>query len=329
MNIFKMLLVLIGFFIAERISYSAWIEGQQSNFSGTRKYSLYFPESLRLGAKPKSLVVMLHGCKTTAKDFASGTRMNDFAESHQMLVLYPHQESDSNSQLCWNWFLAFNQGRESGESGIIAQMIREVRSHYSIQRDRTWIAGMSAGGAMASIMASCYPDLVSAAAIHSGLTYQAALDGLSAPWVLKHGPVLSSQVTAANAFQCSGFSNLPVRVVALHGAADKPVPSLHLDALVSHFIALRDYRDGGYFRWGLAPLKSHQSEFNPARPPSKEYSYSVTDYREFENSSVLLRRILVSRLDHAWSGGDPRYAYNDSLGPDFSKLMIEFFENRH
>jgi poly(hydroxyalkanoate) depolymerase family esterase len=160
--------------VTARSGHGEFITRNYSNAAGTREYKIYIPAAYTGQALP--LVVMLHGCKQGPDDFAAATRMNALAEEHGFIVAYPKQSSKANGSNCWNWFQAKHQQRERGEPSLIAGITREVIAAFGNDARRVYIAGLSAGGAMAAVMATTYPEVYAAAGIHSGLPYGAALD---------------------------------------------------------------------------------------------------------------------------------------------------------
>src|SRR4051812_17609192 len=134
------------------------------------RFDVHAPRGVEPGTAVP-LVCMLHGCTQDAAGFAVATRMNEAADRHRFAVVYPEQQRGENPQACWNWFLPEHQARGAGEPAAIAATVREVMgttSPWTIDSRRVFVAGLSAGGAMAAILAATHPDLFAGVAVHSG-----------------------------------------------------------------------------------------------------------------------------------------------------------------
>ena len=269
----------------------------------TRQYKLYVPSS---PATTPALVVMLHGCTQDADDFAAGTRMNTFAERDGFLVLYPQQSRDANAHGCWNWFNRRDQQRDTGEAGFIADLIREVAAAHRVDPARIYVAGLSAGGAMAAIVASEYPDLIAAAGIHSGLPAGAAGNLPDALTAMRNGGGRKILSTYASGVASPGLP--PVPTIVFHGDADRTVHASNGEQLVS---AVLDRVAGA----------------TTVRPPSAAATtdrHTRTDHVDGAGDT-LVEHWLLHGAGHAWSGGDPAGSYVDPQGIDASAEMVRFF----
>ncbi|MGH8172186.1 MAG: extracellular catalytic domain type 1 short-chain-length polyhydroxyalkanoate depolymerase, partial [Rhodanobacteraceae bacterium] len=194
-----------------------------ANSAGKRDYKLYIPENY--SAQPgtlRPLVVMLHGCTQSPDDFALGTRMNQFADTHGFLVAYPAQAARANGSKCWNWFVPNDQRRGHGEPSLIAGITREVMSAYPVDPERVFVAGLSAGGAMAVVLGETYPELYAAVGVHSGLPFGAAHDVPSAFQVMADARARSSaqQETLSSSAQ---LARTGMPTIVFHGDADSTV----------------------------------------------------------------------------------------------------------
>lgn len=275
-----------------------FLSGTFSCEAGGRPYKLYVPSTHRGRAAP--LVVMLHGCTQSPDDFAAGTRMNELAEEHGCLVLYPGQTSGANNQRCWNWFNPADQGRDRGEPAILAGMTRRIMREHAVDPRRVYVAGLSAGGAEAAILAAAYPDLFAAAGVHSGLACGAASDVQTAFAAMRNGTSPPKPASAA------GRNDRAVPLIVFHGDRDATVNPRNADAVVSQSAApgLRAREETGAVPGGHAWRRTLH-EGPDGRPVLEQWS--------------------VRGGGHAWFGGSPAGSYTDPRGPDASREMLRFF----
>lgn len=282
-----------------------FIAGSYSNPAGTRSYKLYVPSGYH--GEPLPLVVMLHGCTQDPDDFAAGTRMNELAEKQPCLVVYPAQASAANGSNCWNWFKATDQQREQGEPSIIAGITRLVCDAYSVDRRRIYVAGLSAGGAMAVTMAIRYPDLYAAVGIHSGLPHGAARDLPSALAMMRRG---RKSPVGRHANEIS--DTLPLPAIVFHGDRDTKVHPRNGDQVIAQ--CARPASQGG-----PDPLVTVQ----PGQVPDG-HAYTRTIYQQ-RHGQPIAEHWLIHGAGHAWSGGSPCGSHTDPKGPDAGQQMLRFF----
>jgi poly(hydroxyalkanoate) depolymerase family esterase len=269
--------------------------------AGSRNYKLYIPR--RLKKSRPALFVMLHGGTQHGDDFAAGTRMNDLAEEHGFIVAYPSQSKAANASLCWNWFLPEHQKRGAGEPSIIAGITSEIVANYNVDPDRVFVAGLSAGGAMAAVMAATYPDMYAAVGVHSGLPYRSATD-LPSAFAAMRGNAGPRGRRSRKPREVADDSPR-VRAIIFHGDADKIVHPSNGTGIV-----------GG-------PKLGESIERAEARS-SAGRSHTRTLIRD-QSGVVVVEEWLLHGSGHAWSGGSPNGSYTDPHGPDASREMLRFF----
>ena len=282
-----------------------------------RSYRLYIPAGHE-AAERLPLLVMLHGCKQDAEQFSAGTRVNNLADRQRFLVLYPEQRRLANPGRCWNWFDPSCQ-HSAGEAAIIAGMVRTVARKYHVDEARIYLAGMSAGGAMVSALASCYAELFAACAVHSGLMFQAAASPAAALPAMHHGADLDPKQAAQRAFEISGHKVSAMPMMVIHGEQDTTVNPINAEQLVTQFSTLNQLCAEAN-RHSFNATKKHTTH----HAHNDQYRYEVHDYSDGERP--LVRHVSVAGMGHAWAGGNPRYPYNDARGPNASEMMWAFFK---
>jgi len=274
-----------------------FMSGVHANDAGSRSYKLYIPSCWKGQALP--LVVMLHGCAQDPDDFAAGTQMNAVAEERRCFVVYPAQSPDANNSRCWNWFSSLDQKHGQGEPSIIAGITRDILDTYPVAPGQVYIAGMSAGGAMAVIVGTLYPELFSAVGVHSGLPFAAARDLPSALSAMKRGA--SARETKS--------AGLPI--IVFHGDQDTTVHPANGEELMAQ--GLRSH-----------PLGTRALPSRLAGRVPDGHAYTRTKHW-LHDGSTLAEHWVIHGAGHAWSGGSPAGSYTDGRGPDASREMMRFF----
>ena len=270
--------------------------------AGARDYKLYRPAIPADTARgPQPVVVMLHGCTQSADDFAAGTRMNRLADEHGFLVLYPEQSAGANTSRCWNWFRPQDQVRDGGEPSLIAAMVRAVMDEQPVDAQRVFVAGLSAGAAMAVVLGETWPDLFAAVGAHSGLPFAAAHDIPSAMAAMK-GRGLGGRA------QAPGSAARAVPTIVFHGDRDHTVQHSN-----GAHIAAQARR--------AAPSLDASRETGTASG-GRRYTREL---HADAGGRVIVEQWTVHGAGHAWSGGDAAGTYTDNAGPDASAEMLRFF----
>jgi poly(hydroxyalkanoate) depolymerase family esterase len=277
-----------------------------SNQAGSRAYKLYVPSQYR--GQPLPLIVMLHGCTQSPDDFAAGTRMNLRAEEDNCFVVYPEQTASANISKCWNWFRPGDQIRGQGEPALIAGITRQVMSDYSVDEERIYAAGLSAGAAAAAVLAAAYPDLYAAIGVHSGLACGAARDIPSAFAAMRRSGPVARRRSGGNLSGRGAYSRI-VPAIVFHGDQDTTVHPNNGDQVIAQ---LKDV---------LAADVTVKVE--RGRVPGGR-AYTRTVHRDAAEHSIF-EQWVIHGAGHAWSGGSLAGSYTDPQGPDATREMLRFF----
>ena len=254
--------------------------------AGSLNYRLYVPADHE--RREPALVLMLHGCLQDPEDFACGTKMNDLAEEFGLIVAYPHQPRRANPSGCWNWFDRRHQNRGSGEPAKLAGLAQALAKEFDVRRERVFAAGLSAGGAMAEILAATYPDVFDAVGIHSGLPYKSAGDLPSAFAAMKGTAAFDPAPLAA--------SDRRSRKIIFHGLADGSVNPVNGERILDEV------------ERGDVSLTRSDLDW-----PIEGGRVSRTALKDADGRPVA-EQWLVEGGGHAWFGGDPRGSYTQTVG---------------
>ena len=276
-----------------------------------RRYMLYEPASRRPGPAP--MLVLLHGCNQGAEDFAAGTRMNEAAEDAGMFVLYPEQSLLANPMRCWNWYAPQAPAGGTGEASLIAALTRQVAAEHGIDPTRVYVAGMSAGGAMAGVLARDHPDLYAALGVHSGVPAGHANSLYSALRLMSRGPA-PGQIEASQGGEDGASRAIPS--IVFHGDEDTTIHSSNAQAI--HADPASDQPE--HIQVGSLQSSTESTDDERGITRSVEYGPGGVTNRELW---------IVHGAGHAWAGGSGEERYTDASGPTASREMLRFFLQHH
>ena len=280
-------------------------------------YWLYMPQVCdgeavrRTAPRQLPLVVMLHGCDQSAEEFATGTRMNQQAARHGFAVLYPQQSASAHAQRCWPWYKRSLQ-HGGDEVALVAGLLDKVLAGNDFDRRRVYVAGLSAGAALAQALALHHPDVFAAVGSHSGPVYGVADSRLSAFAVMQAGSRDAGRIATQLLAARPDFPVMPVLI--LQGEQDPVVRPVNAGQLAQQFCILNR----------LSPAAHEAPVLRKARGAND--AWRRTDYQW--QGRVVVRLCEVAHLAHAWSGGDPSLRYNAAAGPDASALLWDFFKRQ-
>ncbi len=290
-----------------------FVQRTYSGSEGSLDYLMYRPAGS--SAKKLPLVVALHGCGQSVSDFVSTTALSKVADEAPFVVVWPQQSPVSNPWLCWNWFLTAHQRRDRGEAAVISAIVNEVVVEGGVQVSKIYALGLSAGGAMAVVLGTVFPDKFAAVGSIAGCPFKgiSCINGLSA---------LTGDELAVLAHEAMGTHARALPIFVVQGDADSEVVSLNGDRLVEQFLGVADLVDNGQMDRSIS--RSPVSEKLLTAPGGKTYvssSYVGADGEE------LILRWTVHGLGHAWPGGS-NGTFSDPTGPNASETSWMFF-NQH
>lgn len=291
-----------------------WERGRHTGPFGARTYDLYLPA--RTGRGPLPLVLLLHGCQQSPVPFAQDSGFVRAADRDGFAILAPRQETRHQFQRCWHWYAQAHQLRGAGEPALLTALVEHVRDRAvtefgtRIDHRQVYVTGLSAGGAMALILAATYPDVFAAAGVHSGTAYRSAARGLGA---------ISAMGALSEPPTDLGLTRQMAPLVVIHGTGDRVVRPTNADRIVDQWLASREHGRRGLDR--IRPLAMTSSSVVGGRRCIRTRWYSARGRR-------MLEYWRVDGLAHAWSGGLREAEYVDPAGPDATDLLLGFFR-RH
>lgn len=282
-----------------------WLAGAALGPGGARRYHLYRPPDMQVGER-LPLLVMLHGCGQTGRDFAASTRMNLLAARERFFILYPEQDRMAHPQGCWNWYDR-RFGKADAEAATLMAAVDQACVLYPVDRERLAVAGLSAGAGMAALMATRYPMRFRALAMHSGVAPGAARSPATALGAMRgrHVPPMPATAVGKAMGAAAVFTTLPPLLV-LHGDADLVVSASNALSTAEVWAAATGAQPG--------IVRTVQR--------GKRHAMRVTEFKRKGRTFVMLCE--VAGLGHAWSGGAPRLPFSDAAGPNASRLIWAF-----
>jgi len=278
-------------------------------------YWLYLPSGM--GSVPAPLVVMLHGCKQTATDFAASTRMNALAERKGFAVLYPQQSQAADANRCWHWYRrATQQGQ--GDVALIAALVRQVQARHRLDATRTYVAGLSAGAGLAAILALRHPRLIAAVGLHSAPVFGTSDSPLSGFQAMQQGASVAHQ-DAVREFthEQLRFPGMPVMLV--QGKNDPVVRRVNVDHLHAQFALV----NAPFITSAVPAVRSY-----PGRSTGRSPRHAYKSSTHYAGRKPMLVKCEIDQLGHAWSGGEGSLDYSAPEGPDATLLLWTFFSRQ-
>lgn len=263
------------------------VTGFGSNPGNLRMFA-YVPDQL---APSPPLVVVLHGCLQTAAGYDYGAGWSTLADRYGFALLLPEQQTANNPQRCFNWFQREDSTRDQGEALSIRQMVEYMSQTYGVDPRRVFITGLSAGGAMTSVMLATYPEVFAGGGIIAGIPYRCAVGVPEALRCMFQGHVRSAREWGDLVRAASLHRGPWPRVSVWHGTKDLTVSAVNATEIVKQWADVH----------GLPSSPTHQ-EVVDGHPR-----------RVWENAAgeVVIEDYLIAGMDHgtpiAISAGEQRH----------------------
>jgi poly(hydroxyalkanoate) depolymerase family esterase len=273
------------------------------------QYGLYVPAGATSTLMP--LVVMLHGCKQSIDEFAEGTRMNLLADRFGFAVAYPEQSKHVHAHRCWHWYDA-SETAGGAEARAVVSLVDALVAEHGLDGERVYVAGLSAGAGLATLLATHYPSRFAAVAMHSGPAFGEARSGIVAMDVMRRGTRHDPVTLVDEAVDVATYPGMPAIIV--HGDADHVVAPVNAEQLTTEFLRLNRLIDANGER--------KAGELREER----KAGVVMRDY--IRSGRRVIRLCRVQALGHAWSGGDDAIPFHSAKGPDASALIWEFFKHQ-
>jgi len=243
---------------------------------GTNPGDLRMFSYVPVGLPPSAaLVVVLHGCGQTAAGYDVGAGWSTLAKHYGFALLMPEQQSANNAHGCFNWFNPEDTKRGHGEACSIRQMTARMVADHKIDKHRIFVTGLSAGGAMTSVMLATYPDVFAAGAIVAGLPYGIASNVREALSGMLRSPARSSQELGTLVRNASKHRAPWPKVSVWHGSADRTVNPANANEIVKQWLDVHKLPSGPMSE-GVVDGYPHQVWWNADGETVVE-SYTITD----------------------------------------------------
>jgi poly(hydroxyalkanoate) depolymerase family esterase len=286
-----------------------------------RRFVVISPNTKPTEKRP--LLLLLHGCKQSPEIILEGTRLDEAAVAKNFYVIAPEQTIMENLDHCWNWFLSYEQARtQANEMGQFIAGIETMIMKGNVDREKIYLAGISAGGVMGHNLASCYPDVFKGAALSAGLSYKIAEDLYEASTVLDSHHFKDPNYLGREAYKCGskGGKRKLTKMLLVHGENDTRVNPFHSSLISSvNQVTLDFYDDGRRNNSATATTVEKVRELRDG------YGVTITE-KKYKTIDFTERLIMVKGMAHAWGGGKPISINFDPKAPSTNEFIFQFLQ---